>query len=219
MKKSILKALTFSFFIAMTSCGDKAKEAETKKAETEKTMKAAAVKYTADVNSSTIEWKGFKPTGSHSGTLAISNGTIAMNNNTIESGSFTIDMTKLEVTDIPKEEEGNAKLAGHLKNADFFDVKKHPISKLKIISTTRKSDNNIGVIAELTIKGVTNKINFDSKLEFLNGKSIMTSKFIIDRTLWGIDYESKGLFGSLKDNVISDAIEFEVIVEWPGGGC
>lgn len=195
MRKTIL-LLTCMSFVLLTSAQNRTK---------------------IDTQQSIIKWTGsnlFKY-NKHYGTVAFLNGEVINYNDGSIGGSFEINMNSITNTDGAY----NELLVEHLKNADFFDVKKHPISKLKIISTTRKSDNNIGVIAELTIKGVTNKINFDSKLEFLNGKSIMTSKFIIDRTLWGIDYESKGLFGSLKDNVISDAIEFEVIVEWPGGGC
>ena len=40
----------------------------------------------------------------------------------------------------------------------------------------------------------------------------MKSSFIIDRTRWGVNYESKSFLDGLKDEAISDAIKFEVIV-------
>ena len=52
-----------------------------------------------------IEWKGFKPTGSHSGTISINEGKLKVNNNIIESGKFAIDMNSIAVTDIPKEDK------------------------------------------------------------------------------------------------------------------
>ena len=40
----------------------------------------------------------------------------------------------------------------------------------------------------------------------------MITKFKIDRTLWGITFNSKEVEGKLKDGLISDAIGFEVLI-------
>ena len=40
----------------------------------------------------------------------------------LESGSFLIDMNSIAVIDIPADDKDNAKLTGHLKSPDFFDV-------------------------------------------------------------------------------------------------
>lgn len=52
----------------------------------------------------------------------------------------------------------------HLKSADFFDAKKYPKMKLKLIN--HKGDK---ALVALTIKGITKKINFD--VEYLSGES------------------------------------------------
>ena len=43
-------------------------------------------------------------------------------------------------------------------------------------------------------------------------KTQMTAKFKIDRTQWGINYKSKGLMNEFKNEAISDAIGFEIVV-------
>lgn len=103
-------------------------------------------------------------------------------------------------------------LVGHLKNEDFFDVEKYPIAQLEILSVKYLNNTEIETHANLTIKGITNKINFNSVLEDSRDSFIMKSSFIIDRTKWGVNYESKSILDGLKDDAISDAIEFEVIV-------
>ena len=93
MKKSFLKIFTFVALVSFTSCGEKAKEAETKEAAVAAVAEATAVTYNADTSKSMIEWKGFKPGGSHAGTIAIKEGKIDIIDNAIKSGSFVINMT------------------------------------------------------------------------------------------------------------------------------
>lgn len=42
----------------------------------------------------------------------------------------------------------------------------------------------------------------------------MISKFIINRTRWNVMFNSKDVFSVFKDDIISDAIEMEVTMEW-----
>lgn len=161
---------------------------------------------------SIVNWTGsnlFKY-NKHYGYVGFKSGTIIKTDNKIIDGEFVIAMNSITNTD----GKYNDMLVGHLKSQDFFHVEKNPEAKLKFVNVVYKNQENIEILADLTIKGITNKIRFTADLKMLNGNEVMTSKFIIDRTLWGINYESKGIFGSLKDNIISDAVEFEVTVEW-----
>ncbi|MFI1744856.1 YceI family protein [Thalassobellus sediminis] len=172
-----------------------------------------------DTTKSVVKWTGsnlFKY-NKHNGTVRFLSGEIIKSNGTIIGGSFVIDMNSIINTD----GKYNEMLVSHLKSKDFFDVNKHAISKLKILKFKRTSATDVLVEAELTIKGITNYVDFKSKLNITKGRWGLTSKFFIDRTLWDVKYESKGLFGGLKDDIISDAIEFEVILEWSDNddGC
>ena len=61
-------------------CKNKAQEATTSNAETAMTVVQEADKYTANVGESTIEWQGFKPTGSDKGTINIVSGEFNVSN-------------------------------------------------------------------------------------------------------------------------------------------
>ncbi|MDO5978719.1 YceI family protein [Flavivirga spongiicola] len=163
-----------------------------------------------DTTKSVVKWTGsnlFKY-NKHFGTVKFISGHIIKSNDVILGGYFEIDMNSIANTD----GKYNEMLVGHLKNQDFFDVEKHPRAIIKFIEVVHKNVNTIKVKANLTIKNVTNAIDFNIKFKVVDGKYEMNSKFIMDRTRWGVNYESKGMFGSVKDGIISDAIEFEVVL-------
>ncbi|MAX70458.1 MAG: lipid-binding protein [Flavobacteriaceae bacterium] len=210
MKTPIFKFFAVVALITFSSCGDKAKEAETKEAAEAAVAKVEAVAYTADTEKSMIEWTGYKPTGSHNGTIAIKDGKLKVNDNTVESGKFAIDMASIEVLDIPKEDEGNAKLAGHLMNADFFDVENHPVANFEVTGI-ETVDGKTMLSGNLTMKEKTNNISFPVTTE-VNGDTLtLTSEtFTIDRSKWNIEYGSKSFFDNLGDKFINDDIELKV---------
>ncbi len=49
---------------------------------------------------------------------------------------------------------------GHLKSADFFDAEQFPTMQLKSTHIARKSDGELVVTGDLTIKGVTRSVEF-----------------------------------------------------------
>ncbi|MDH7911209.1 YceI family protein [Winogradskyella sp. SYSU M77433] len=210
MKTPIFKIFAVVALITFSSCGDKAKEAETKEATEAAVAKVEAVAYTANTEKSMIEWTGYKPTGSHNGTIAIKDGKLKVNDNTVESGKFAIDMASIEVLDIPKEDEGNAKLAGHLMNADFFDVENHPVANFEVTGI-ETVDGKTMLSGNLTMKEKTNNISFPVTIE-VNGDTLtLTSEtFTIDRSKWNIEYGSKSFFDNLGDKFINDDIELKV---------
>ncbi|MBO3116230.1 YceI family protein [Winogradskyella sp. DF17] len=210
MKTSFLKIIALVAIVTFSSCKDKAKEAETKEAEEAAVAEASAITFTAVNNKSVIEWKGFKPTGSHNGTINVSEGTVNIANGKIESGNFTIDMASIDVLDIPKEEDGNADLRGHLTSADFFDVATYPNAKFEVtgISTV---DGKTMLSGNLTMKDATNNISFPVTTSMEGDMMTLTSEtFTIDRSKWNIKYGSKSFFDNLGDKFINDDIELKV---------
>ena len=210
MKTSFLKFFAAIALISFSSCAEKAKEAETKEAEAAAVAEATAVTYKADSNKSTVELKGFKPTGSHNGTLTVSKGVVNVNDGTIESGTFAIDMGSLTVTDIPVEEEGNANLTGHLKSPDFFDVETYPSAKFEVTGI-ETVDGKTMLSGNLTMKDATNNISFPVTTEMNGDMMTLTSEtFTIDRSKWNIKYGSKSFFDNLGDKFINDDVELKV---------
>ena len=159
---------------------------------------------TIDPSKSELKWFGDYTFyfGGHYGTIQFKEGHFIKTNDKITGGSFIIDMNSIVSTDIdnPKANKG---LVDHLKNEDFFDVKKHPIAKLVITDVEYHDRTHVQMKADLTIKGITLPVKFQAEMNY--EKLYMTTKFKIDRTRWGITYNSK-----MKDSAISDAIGFEV---------
>ncbi|MFK5983283.1 MAG: YceI family protein [Flavobacteriaceae bacterium] len=154
---------------------------------------------------STLTWKGYKVTGSHTGTLVVKSGSLTFKNDKLTDGEFVIDMASLISTDLEGEYKG--KLEGHLKSDDFFGVEKHPTATLLFKKVTATGKNSYSVTGDLTIKGKTNKIDFD--LSVYGRKANATLK--IDRSKYGVKYGSSSFFEGLKDKVIYD--DFDLIAD------
>ncbi|WP_143569881.1 YceI family protein [Tenacibaculum agarivorans] len=157
-----------------------------------------------NIPKSTIKWIGeytFNFAG-HDGFIQFKEGYFIKTNEVITGGEFIIDMNSMTNTDI-KEDEGKESLINHLKDPDFFDVKKYPIATLSIISVEYFEKHKGRMKANMTIKGITKPVDF--KVEFNYDEKTMFARFKIDRRDWNVSYKSK-----IKNGAISDAIGFEV---------
>ena len=101
--------------------------------------------YNAVKESSVVNWKGFKPTGEHYGTLELKNGHFNVSDGKVVGGEFQLDMNSIKNLDIPADSEYNAKLVSHLKNDDFFGVDKYPTATFKINKVTVKDGKSVGI--------------------------------------------------------------------------
>lgn len=213
MKKSMITLFTVTaLMVSLNSCKDKAKEANTSEAEAVAVTEAESQKYIADVAASTIEWKGFKPTGSHNGTILIENGVLNLKDGKLNSGTFLIKMNSIKVLDIPEEDERNAKLVGHLKNADFFDVENHPTAAFEITGVT-ETEGKMMLSGNLTLKETKNNVTFPVTITNTDDTVTLTSEtFTIDRSKWNVKYGSKSFFDNLGDKFINDDIEIKINV-------
>ena len=90
-----------------------------------------------NLEASVLTWKGSKPTGSHNGTVALQSGDLVVENGTLTQGVFVVDMNTITNTDMAGS-DGAAKIEGHLKAADFFDVAQYPTSKFVITSVVEE---------------------------------------------------------------------------------
>jgi len=168
--------------------------------------------FIADTEASKINWKGFKPTGEHFGIVKVKSGSFTVENKMITAGDFEIDMNSIVVLDIPSDESSNAKLTKHLKNDDFFGVKKHPVAMFKLTSTEAQGEKFL-VKGDLTIKEITHPVSFFAEVS-TDGESVLlkSEKFEIDRSKWNIKYKSQSFFSDLGDKFISDDMELSVEV-------
>lgn len=160
---------------------------------------------TVKVDKSKVEWKGYKVTGSHAGTISLKTGSLDFKEGKLIDGSFVIDMTSINNTDMEGEYKG--KLEGHLKSDDFFGVSKFPTATMDFTKVKSSGKNAYDVTADLTIKGKTNKVNF--VLSVYGNKA--TASLKIDRTKYDVQYGSTSFFEGLKDKAIYD--EFDLVVD------
>lgn len=158
-----------------------------------------------DVEKSTLEWKGYKFTGSHTGTLDLKEGTLVFKNDKLSGGEFVVDMTTLTNTDLQGGMKG--KLEAHLKSDDFFSVENNPTSKLVFTVTEAKGKNAYTATGKLTIKGITKPISFD--ISVYGSKASVSLK--VDRTDYDIKYKSGTFIENLGDKVIYD--DFDLVVD------
>ena len=164
-------------------------------------------KLNINIQESTIKWIGEYTFyfGGHNGFIQFKEGHFIKTNDIITGGKFVIDMNSMTNTDI-KEKKGKDSLINHLKEPDFFDVKKYPLGSLKITKVEYSDKTHARIEADLTLKGLTESINF--RVEFNYAEKEMKTRFKIDRKRWNVNYKSK-----FKDGAISDAIGFEVSIK------
>lgn len=162
-----------------------------------------------DVSKSKLEWMGKKVAGSHHGTVQIKSGSVVVEGEAVVSGQFEIDMNTIVDLDL-ENEDMNKKLVGHLKSPDFFSAEEHPVALFKLLSVTPKEGNDYLVKGELTIKGITNKIEFPATIHKMDGGYHVSADFNIDRTLWDIRFRSGKFFQNLGDKLIYDDINIKL---------
>lgn len=165
------------------------------------------------IKDSKIMWVGSKITGSHEGTVDLNSGYLtfvrdANDNQNLTGGEFVIDMSSITCTDLSG--KGKAGLESHLKSVDFFDIDNFPKASLKVIKVEKKDERTFKVNAEMTIKGITQKMFFDATIS----QRSAVANIIIDRTLFGIIYKSGNFFEGLADKAIYDEFEMRIVLNF-----
>lgn len=172
------------------------------------TEPVADEKKEVNAEKSTVTWKAYKVTGSHTGTVALQQGSLIFDNGQLSGGEFTVDMTTLTATDL--EGEWKDKLVGHLKSDDFFSVEKHQLSTLVFTQVEATGKNSYEITGDLTIKGITHPVTFD--LSVYGSKANATLK--VDRAQYDIRFGSGSFFDNLGDKTIYDEFDMVVDLEW-----
>lgn len=169
------------------------------------------ISYTVDIQTSIVRWKGTEPVGDgHYGSLRLKSGSLRLDESgRLLGGEFVLDMVGIEVEDLNGSKK--TKLESHLKDGDFFETNKYPEARFRITGATPADPNGaVQIEGDLTMRDATHPVRFPAMLR-LDGARLEaeTSEFEIDRTKWGVTYRS-GLIGTLKDNLIDDAIKLQI---------
>ena len=166
-------------------------------------VKIQGQNYKIKPEKSNITWIGEKVTGEHTGSINIKSGEFTMKDGKVISGIFYIDMNSITCTDLT-DESWNSKLVGHLKSDDFFGVEKYPESKFTITDTENFNKGSAVVKGELTIKGISNPLEFRATIHKTEEGLKIYANVIVDRTKYNIRYGSGSFFDNLGDKTIYD---------------
>jgi polyisoprenoid-binding protein YceI len=177
-------------------------------------ISVSATEYVVDNSTSKVKWEAKKVTGKHIGSISFANGSVSVTGNKISGGTFVIDMKSLVDEDI-SDAGMKAKLMGHLASDDFFSIEKFPESKMVIKKATLIAGDDYHFLADLTIKGITQPIEFDAKSSVTGDKLNAEGVITVNRTLFGIKYGSGSFFEGLGDKVIYDdfTLTFNVVAQ------
>ncbi|MCA5006787.1 YceI family protein [Sphingobacterium bovistauri] len=164
-----------------------------------------AESFVVNPSKSLVSWAGKKIVGGNTqGTILVSNGSLAFANKQLKSGTITMDTKSIN------SEKSSPRLVAHLKNADFFDVEKHPTATYVITSV--KTQNNVATVnGKITIKGITKDLSFPAEVTY--SKDVVVAKAIgvkVNRTLFDVKYKSGSLFSGLGDGAIEDDFVLDI---------
>ena len=148
---------------------------------------------------SKVEFIGSKVTGSHSGGFTNFSGELKVANGKLSAAGskVVIEMASLWAD--------NDRLAGHLKNADFFDVAKFTTSIFETVSIAEQATNSV-ITGNLTMHGVTKQISFPAVVQVSQDKVSLSAEFAINR----FDFDMK--FAGKSDDLIRKEVVLKLNV-------
>lgn len=154
--------------------------------------------YTISEDSKTLIWGGKAAVGGYApeGTLHIKNAAIIYENSTISTLEIQVDMTSLD--------QENKQLSGHLRAKDFFHVKKYKTAIFTLDEPAEVTAGNGVLKGTMTIKDTSNKEQVKATITMQGDTITVTFNHTMDRTVYGVTYNSPSIFKSLKENVIAD---------------
>ncbi|MBO3696928.1 YceI family protein [Roseivirga sp. E12] len=220
------------------ACGPKGTAVETSEAKAVASGDNATALF-LNPNSSQVTWIGSKPGGKHNGTIDITSGEISINGDEIVAGNFVIDINTITDLDMAGS-GGQAKLEGHLKSADFFDVANFPEAKFEVTSVTvfnaaslasdnaeYATENTPAKLSEilvenpthfisgnLTMRGTTLNITIPTHVELGETTLKANASFNIDRSKWGLMYQDESsVADKAKDKFIYSTVTVGFVIE------
>jgi len=166
-------------------------------------MHAQNESYNLNNDLSTLIWQGSAALGSYNpqGTLQVSAGNITICSEKVYTMDITIAMKTLS--------QENTDLQEHLKNKDFFHVKTFPESTFVLSDAVPVKNGTVVLQGKMTIKGETLPENIPAKVVISEETVTLTFEHEIDRTRYGINYNSPSIFKRLKENAIADTFSIQ----------
>jgi polyisoprenoid-binding protein YceI len=176
----------------------------------------SVVGYSLVISESFVKWKGMHVMGDgHQGYIKPLKGNLAFDaNGTIAGGYFELDMNTITTTD-KKDTSSDNGLVSHLKDRDFFDVKKFPRGTFQLTKAIKVSgDSSYNITGQLTLRAITQEIHFPATIVKKGEDILATASLTIDRTKWGITYKSGSVLGLVKDELLEDTVPVSLVLRF-----
>ena len=93
------------------------------------------------------------------------------------------------------------KLTEHLKNPDFFDVKKFPKITFEMTSLEGAGGDSPTLVGKLTMLDKTTELKVPCRASLTDSELVLDADFKLDRTKWGMTYGK----GKINDEVVIKA--------------
>lgn len=155
-----------------------------------------------------IQWTGHAAVGGYApeGTLKISQADLMIDRERIVELSFEIDMSSLE--------QENKQLQGHLREEDFFDVNRYPRAKFQLSIPCLIEEQSLQLMGNMTIKSTTLEERVPVSIKRMGHSVILKFEHSMDRTRYGITYNSPTVFEKIKENAIADQFEIKGLIRF-----
>ena len=155
--------------------------------------------FKANPEKSKFSWTGYAAVGTYAptGIIKLNSGSLTFDGKNITKANFEFDMKTIS--------HENKDLQNHLRNEDFFDVEKYP--KATFILEKVNGNEAIGF---LKIKDVQKKITFPITIKKMENVMQVQANIAVNRTDFGIKYNSTNFFSNLGDYAIKDNFEFRL---------
>lgn len=136
---------------------------------------------TLDKEASKIEFVGSKSDGRHDGGFKKFDAKANADFDAPEQSSLNIEIDTNSLW------SDNQKLTNHLKNPDFFDVRKYSKITFESTNVTPGEEGKGLITGKLTMLGQTEEITIPVKTEVTDQRITVNADFKLDRTKWGMN--------------------------------
>lgn len=150
---------------------------------------------------SEVGWKGKAAFNAYalSGSVELEQAEFQGSKEELTTVKIVMDMTTIQ--------SDNARLVQHLKSKDFFEVKRYEQASFVMNSKLTLQEGKQEISGNLSIKNSTHPITFPVELKQVGGQWFIEGIMLIDRTQYGITFNSPTYFEKLKEQAIADEFE------------
>lgn len=164
------------------------------------------------VLTSEVNWKGKAAFNAYSlaGTLHLKESKLILEGTSLSTAAITLDMKTIA--------SDNKQLVKHLKSKDFFEVKRFPEATFSLSQAISWAEGEQMAEGILTVKSTSLPISIPLVITKKGEHWLMTGKVMIDRTKYGIKFNSPTYFEQLKEQAIADEFELAFALELTAAG-